>query len=227
MKKLVLSAALVAGLFVANPASAQSQLAATTKTAKVAKAATAYQIETSQSNLEWNGKKVTGEHSGNINISKGEILVNGNKIVGGNVLIDMTSISNTDLTDQSYNQKLVGHLKSEDFFSSEKHPTGNFKITSVAPIKGAKTGAANYTVNGDLTIKGITKPIAFPAVINVKNGVASATGTATLDRTKWDIRYGSKSFFPNIADKAIYDDFTVKFNLLAKKESASLRASTK
>lgn len=216
MKKLVLSAALVAGLFVSNLASAQ-RLAVVNPTTKVAKAATAYKVEASQSNLEWNGKKVTGEHSGNITISKGEILVNGNKIVGGNVLIDMTSITNTDLTDQNYNQKLVGHLKSEDFFSAEKHPTGTFKIKSVTPIKGAAAGAANYTVNGDLTIKGITNPISFPATVSVKNGEASAMGTATLDRTKWDIKYNSKSFFPNIADKAIYDDFTVKFNIVAKK----------
>jgi polyisoprenoid-binding protein YceI len=217
MKKILLSAAFVSSLFVANQAAAQSQLATSTKTTKVARAATPYKIETSQSNLEWNGKKVTGEHTGNINISKGEILVNGNKIVGGNVLIDMTSISNKDLTDKSYNDKLVGHLKSEDFFSAEKHPNGTFKITSLTPIKGATAGANNYTVNGDLTIKGITKPISFPANVSVKDGVASATGTATLDRTKWDIQYGSKSFFPNIADKAIYDDFTVKFNLVAKK----------
>lgn len=216
MKKLLLSAAFVAGLFASNVVSAQA-LASVTKVNKAAKAATTYQIETSQSNLEWNGKKVTGEHSGNINISKGEILVNGSKIVGGNVLFDMASITNKDLTDESYNKKLIGHLKSEDFFSAEKHPTGTFKIKNVTPIKGAPAGTANYTVNGDLTIKGITNPISFPAVVSVKDGLASATGTATLDRTKWDIKYNSKSFFPNIADKAIYDDFTVKFNLVAKK----------
>ena len=216
MKKLLLSAAIIASLFAANVASAQA-VASASKANKVAKAATAYKVETSQSNLEWNGKKVTGEHTGNINISKGDILVNGSKIVGGNIVIDMASITNTDITDQEYKQKLVGHLKSDDFFSAEKHPTGNFKINSVTPIKGAKAGAANYTVNGDLTIKGITKPVSFPAIVTVKDGVASATGTATLNRTQWDIKYNSKSFFPNIADKAIYDDFTVKFNLVAKK----------
>lgn len=217
MKKILLSATLVASILVANLASAQTQLAVATTTTKAAKVATAYQIEASQSNLEWNGKKVTGEHTGNINVLKGEILVNGNKVVGGNVLIDMASITNKDLTDDSYNKKLVGHLKSEDFFSAEKHPTGTFKITSLTPLKGVQAGAANYTVNCDLTIKGITNPISFPATVNVKDGVASATGTANLDRTKWDIKYNSKSFFPNIADKAIYDDFTVKFNLVAKK----------
>lgn len=216
MKKLILSAAIVAGLFTANVVSAQN-LASAGKTNKSVKAATSYKVETSQSNLEWNGKKVTGEHTGNINISKGEILVNGSNIVGGNVTIDMASITNKDITDQEYKQKLIGHLKSDDFFSAEKHPTGNLKINSVTPIKGAQAGAANYTVTGDLTIKGITKPITFPAVVGVKDGVATATGTATLDRTKWDIKYNSKSFFPNIADKAIYDEFTVKFNLVAKK----------
>jgi polyisoprenoid-binding protein YceI len=216
MKKLILSAAVVASLLVTNTSFAQT-LALATKTKKVATAATAYKVETSQSNLEWNGKKVTGEHTGNIAISKGDILVNGNKIVGGNVVIDMNSITNKDLTDDSYKQKLLGHLKSDDFFSTEKNPTGTFKITSVSPIKGAQAGAANYTVKGDLTLKGITKPISFPATVSVKEGVASATGTATLDRTQWDIKYNSKSFFPNIADKAIYDDFTVKFNLVAKK----------
>ncbi|RDC64829.1 YceI family protein [Adhaeribacter pallidiroseus] len=215
MKKFFLSAAVVASLLVANTSSAQT-LASATKIKKVATAATAYKVETSQSNLEWNGKKVTGEHTGNIAISKGDILVNGNKIVGGNVLIDMNSITNKDLTDDSYKQKLLGHLKSDDFFSAEKHPTGTFKITSLSPIKGAQAGAANYTVKGDLTLKGITKPISFPATVSVKDGVASANGTATLDRTQWDIKYNSKSFFPNIADKAIYDDFTVKFNLVAK-----------
>ncbi|QNF31856.1 YceI family protein [Adhaeribacter swui] len=217
MKKFFLSAAVVASLFVAQVSSAQTLASVTPKAKKVAVAATTYKVETAQSNLEWNGKKVTGEHTGNISISKGDILVNGNKIVGGNVVIDMNSITNKDITEDEYKQKLLGHLKSDDFFSAEKHPTGTFKITSVTPIKGAQAGAANYTVKGNLTLKGITKPISFPATVNVKDGVASATGTATLDRTQWDIKYNSKSFFPNIADKAIYDDFTVKFNLVAKK----------
>ncbi len=216
MKKTLLSVAVVASLFFANASSAQT-LASAAKTTKAVKAATVYKVETSQSNLEWNGKKVTGEHTGNIAISKGDILVNGNRIVSGNIILDMNSITNKDITDEGYKQKLLGHLKSDDFFSSEKHPTGTLKITSVTPIKGAAAGAANATVNGNLTLKGITKPVSFPATVNVKDGVVSATGTATLDRTQWDIKYNSKSFFPNIADKAIYDDFTVKFNLVAKK----------
>jgi polyisoprenoid-binding protein YceI len=122
-----------------------------------------------------------------------------------------------DITNAEYNQKLIGHLKSDDFFAVEKHPRANFKITSVAPIKGAIAGAANYTVNGNLTIKGITNPVSFPAVIAFNNNTITAkSAPITLNRTKWDIRYGSKTFFENIGDKAIYDDFTVQFNLVAK-----------
>lgn len=140
MKKILLSAALVAGLLVSNPTYAPAQsVALATKTNKSFKAAVTYKVEAAQSNLEWNGKKVTGEHTGNIKVSKGEILVNGNKVVGGTVLFDMTSITNTDITDENFNKKLVGHLKSEDFFGAEKHPTGSFKITSVTPLKPPPT----------------------------------------------------------------------------------------
>lgn len=217
MKKQLLSAALVAGLLLTNVTYVPAQsLAAAPKTSKAAKAATAYKVEAAQSNLEWNGKKITGEHTGNIKVSQGELLVNNNQVVGGTVLFDMNSITNTDITDENYKQKLIGHLKSDDFFGAEKHPTGSFKITGVTPLKSA-TGNATHTVKGDLTLKGITHAITFPAKVTLKDGVAAAVGTATLDRTKWDIRYGSKSFFPDIADKAINDEFTVKFDLVAKK----------
>jgi polyisoprenoid-binding protein YceI len=223
MKKFVLSA-LVAGTFLFSQnvsAQANNALASAAKTSnKEAKtaAATTYKIDPAQSNMTWNGKKVTGEHNGTVKISQGEILVNKNQVVGGNVLVDMNSIVDLDITDAEYNKKLIGHLKSDDFFSTEKHPTATFKVNSVTPIKGAKAGAANYNVNGNLTIKGITKPVTFPAVVNVQGNTITAKSDAiTLDRTKWDIRYGSKSFFANIGDKAIHDDFTVQFNLVAKK----------
>ena len=217
MKKLTYSALFAASLFLSagTVATAQTKSATAVTNTKANKAAT-YQVDAAKSQLTWNGKKVTGEHTGTINVANGQLLVNGSKVTGGTFDIDMTSIKNTDLTDPEYNGKLVGHLKSDDFFSVEKHPKATFKITSVAPIKGAKAGQANYTVKGNLTIKGITSAISFPATIAVNNGTATAKGVATLDRTKWDVRYGSKSFFANIGDKAINDDFTLDFNIVAK-----------
>lgn len=223
MKKIVLTA-LIAGTFLFTQnvsAQADKTLASAAKTSAKevkANAGTTYKIDPAQSKMTWHGKKVTGEHNGTINISQGDILVNKNQVVGGNVVIDMNSMANLDLKDAEYNQKLMGHLKSDDFFSTEKHPEATFKINNVTPIKGAKAGAANYNVNGNLTIKGITKPVTFPAVVNVQgNTITAKSDAVTLDRTKWDIRYGSKSFFANIGDKAINDDFTVQFNLVAKK----------
>lgn len=221
MKKIVLSSFVVASLLfsVEKGATAQTVALAANKTEKVAKAAgTTYKVDASQSKVEWNGKKVTGEHSGTINVAGGSFQVAKNKVVGGSVDIDMNSIVNLDIADKEYNQKLVGHLKSDDFFSSEKHPKANFKITSLTPIKGAKAGAANYTANGNLTIKGITKPVSFPVTVALNgNTITAKSDAVVLDRTKWDIRYGSKSFFANIGDKAIHDDFTVQFNVVAKK----------
>lgn len=219
MKKLALSALFISSLFTANLASAQSvaAVANVNKNTKVAKG-TSYTVDAAQSNMTWDGKKVTGQHNGTVKIANGTVLVNKNKLVGGTVNVDMNSIVSLDLTDAGYNQKLIGHLKSDDFFSVEKHPNATFKINSATPIKGAKAGAPNYNVGGNLTIKGITQPVSFPATVTVNGNTISAKSEAiTLDRTKWDIRYGSKTFFASIGDKAIMDDFTVKFNVVAKK----------
>jgi polyisoprenoid-binding protein YceI len=219
MKKIVLSSLVVASLlFSAENSAAQTLALASAKTEKAVKAANTYQVDATQSKVAWNGKKVAGEHNGTINIAGGAFQVEKNKVVGGTVELDMNSIANLDITDKEYNQKLVGHLKSDDFFSAEKHPKATFKISSLTPIKGAKAGAANYTANGNLTIKGITKPVSFPVNVAVNgNTITAKSDAVVLDRTKWDIRYGSKSFFANIGDKAIHDDFTVQFNVVAKK----------
>ncbi|MCB2408285.1 YceI family protein [Hymenobacter lucidus] len=213
MKKFALSALFVASIMAA-PAVAKDPSAP--KVATSTKAATVYKVQPQLSTLGWVGKKVTGQHSGTMQFKSGDVTVNGDKITGGTFLVDMTSLKVTDITDADTNGKLVGHLRSDDFFSIEKNPTATFKITKITTIKGAAADANNATITGNLTIKGITKPITFPAKIGVKNGVAAASGTATIDRTQFDIKYGSKSFFESIGDKAIDNDFTLSFNVIAK-----------
>ncbi|WP_299702444.1 YceI family protein [uncultured Pontibacter sp.] len=176
----------------------------------------AYAVVPAESDITWNGKKVGGEHSGNINLQNGELVVADNQVVGGEFTIDMASITNTDLTDAKYNSDLVGHLKSDDFFGVEKHPTATFKINSISPIADAAAGQPNYNVEGDLTIKGKTNPVSFPATVNVENGVATAKADVIVDRAKYDVRYGSNSFFDNLGDKAIEDNFTVSLDITAK-----------
>ncbi len=199
----MIASVLVAGMMVVNTA------AATEKTAS--KKAVSYKVDAAKSAVKWHAKKVTGEHFGTINLANGALTVDGAKITGGSFEIDMTSIKCTDLTDAGYNAKLITHLKSDDFFSVEKNPKATFKITK------AEGSGANYTLTGDLTIKGITQSVSFPATVKADANGVSATAKITLDRTKWDIRYGSKSFIPNIGDKAIYDDFTLDVTLAAVK----------
>lgn len=173
---------------------------------------TAYKVDQQQSQINWTGRKVTGEHSGTINISDGKLTWDGKKLSGGSFEIDMNSLVNTDITDPDYNQKLVGHLKSDDFFSTEKHPKANFVITKVTPLSGKQS-----QIKGDLTIKGITREVEFPATIQANGDQLKATAKIVVDRTLYDIRYGSGSFFDDLGDKAIDNNFELNVALVANK----------
>ncbi len=171
-----------------------------------------YKVDVAKSNIKWTGKKVTGQHEGNVKLSSGSLTGNGSTIKGGSVVIDMTSMACTDLTGEM-NGKLMGHLKSDDFFSVEKNPTANFTITKVTPA-----GKEKANITGKLTIKGITNEVTFPASVKQAGGVLVAVANdVKIDRTKFNIKYGSKSFFEGIGDKAIDDEFILNINLVAKK----------
>lgn len=176
------------------------------------KAPATYKVDSQKSVMNWNGKKVTGEHSGTVKLSEGMMTVDGGKLTGGTFTFDMNSIACTDLTDAGYNAKFIGHMKSEEFFNTAKFPMSTFKITKVTP-----KGGDVFDVTGNMTIKGITNAVTFPATVKMTDNAITANGRATLDRTKYDIRYGSKSFFEGLGDKAIYDDFTVEMKLVASK----------
>ena len=187
-------------------------LVSSSVSAEDGKKATNLKVNTSKSELVWNAKKVTGEHTGKITLKEGTLTMDGTKLTGGKFVADLNSITCTDLTDKTYNDKLIGHLKSDDFFSVEKHPTATFVVTKATP-----KSAGVYDVTGDLTIKGITKPVTFPVTVkNAANG-AEATGKLVVDRSKYDIKYNSKSFFDNLGDKMIHDDFTIDVKLVAAK----------
>lgn len=174
-----------------------------------------FKVDTVASKVHWIGKKVTGQHDGNVGVKSGEVLVAGNAVIGGTVEIDMTSISVDDLKDAAANEKLTGHLKSSDFFSVDKFPSASFTSTSITP---SKAGGSDVTVNGDLTIKGATHPISFPATAMVSGGKAEVVAKGVkVDRTLYDIRYGSGKFFQGLGDKVIYDEFLLDIHLVAKK----------
>ncbi|MES2810872.1 MAG: YceI family protein [Bacteroidota bacterium] len=167
-----------------------------------ATAQTSKKVDASKSKVLWLAKKVGGQHNGDIVLKEGTLIFNGKKLVGGNFTVDMTTINTTDLQGE-WKGKLDGHLKADDFFGVEKFPTSTLVFKKIGLKKGN-----TYTVEADLTIKGITAPITFDIVAN--KGVANAT--LMIDRTKYDIKYASKNFGA-LADKAIDDEFELKVQL--------------
>lgn len=160
-------------------------------------------INASKSTIHWVGKKVTGEHSGTVALKSGALVFKGKVLAGGNFIVDMTSLTATDLTGE-YLGELNGHLKADDFFGTDKFPTSTLVFKNIA----AK-GNGVYTVTADLTIKGKTNPTTFD--ITVKGD--TATTSFKINRTKYDIKYGSGSFFEGLGDKTIYDDFDLTVSL--------------
>ncbi len=161
------------------------------------------QIKTAESTINWTGKKVTGSHTGTLNLSQGFLTFEGNNITGGEFTVDMTSLTVTDLKPEEGKEKLEGHLNSKDFFGVEKHKTAKLVIKKALKLE---TG---YSIYSELTIKGKTQPLRFSLSINK----GTATAKLKVDRTKYGIKYGSGSFFDNLGDKAINDEFELAVNL--------------
>lgn len=167
-----------------------------------------YKVDASKSSITWVGKKLTGSHNGTIDLQSGSLSFNGKKLAGGNFVIDMTTIKDADKS-----ANLEKHLKADDFFGTDKFATSTFTIKKVS-------GNGNtVNVTGDLTIKGITNSISFPATLawNADGSVTASADKVSVDRTKYGIKYKSKSIFPDVGDKMINDEFELAIKLIAKK----------
>ena len=172
-----------------------------------------YVVDKSASKIRWDAKKVTGKHNGTIAIANGSFSATTASITGGNLAIDMKTIVDLDLADAGYNAKLTGHLKSDDFFAVDKYPESRLIVKKVIPVSGD-----DYKFLADLTIKGISNPIEFNARVTKSGDKLNTEGIMTINRAKYGVKYGSSSFFENLGDKVIYDDFTLTFNITAQKK---------
>jgi len=170
-----------------------------------------FKISPEKSTIEWLGEKVTGAHSGYINLQSAFFLFEDEKFVGGEFNIDMNSIKCTDIENRTYASKLEEHLKDPDFFNSSKYPISNFKISNII------FDGTSYMITGNITIKEITQEITFPAKFENDGDIFHANATLKIDRTKHDIKYGSGSFFDDLGDRMIYDEFTLKIHLQGSK----------
>jgi len=163
-----------------------------------------FKVNAEKSTVYWLGKKITGEHYGYIKILNGEMSIENNQIKSGSFTIDMNSMTCTDIKDESMNKKLLGHLKSDDFFGTSEHPSAQLEVISSSEFKSNKC-----TVKGKLTIKGKTEIITF----EVNKAQSNYTAKLEIDRSKYDVRYGSTSFFDSLGNRAIDDIFTLEVNL--------------
>ncbi len=168
-------------------------------------------VNVESSTIKWIGSKISENHEGNVNIVKGALSIDHGKLVGGFFTIDMNSIKTTDMSDK-YNKKLDNHLKNEDFFNVKEFPFATINI-----LKAEKTEGNMYRVSANLTIKGITNTIGFYTDIKIKGAHYQATANIKIDRTKWDIKYKSGSFFKDLGDKIILDQIEFDVFLLSAK----------
>ncbi len=173
--------------------------------------AAAYKVDVAGSAVKWTAYKVGGKHFGKINLKSGSIEMSKTKLTKASFEVDMTTLTVEDISGE-WADKLKGHLLSDDFFSVEKHKTAKFVSTKIVP-----NGKGGFSVTGDLTIKGISKPITFDAVVKNEGGKITGTSAIKVDRTNYDIKYRSGKFFQDLGDKAIYDEFDLEVSLVASK----------
>lgn len=174
---------------------------------------TNYTVDPQKTKIEYVGKKVTGQHNGTVAVKNGNLVFKGAELSGGEIVVDMNSMTVTDITDKDTAQKYLGHMKSEDFFNTQKYPE------SKLVIKSTKKVGADLEVKGDLTMIGETQPVTFK-VTNWDWSDKTVKGKAklVLDRTKWGLRYGSGKFFKGLGDKMINDEFELMIDLFATKK---------
>ncbi|RQO65982.1 hypothetical protein DBR43_27445 [Pedobacter sp. KBW06] len=170
-----------------------------------------YTIDTKGSVVTWKGAMQIGPnfHTGYVYISKGELMIENGELVGGTAEVDMNTIEDET---HGRNNGLIKHLKDPDFFDVKRFP-----ISMIAIIRAESTNAAYKKITGNLTIKGVTHPVTFPAKVEVKNGVVQANGRLVIDRTKWDVRYKSGKFYDLLADQTMSDSIEFNMKIVAKK----------
>ncbi len=172
-----------------------------------------YVADVNASTVKWVGRKIGFSHNGTLDLAEGYLNVHNDVISDGSFKMKMTTIKDESLTDAKDNKKLEGHLKSKDFFYVKKYPQSNFNINTIEHSNGN-----SYLIKGDLTIKGITHPLEYPANIDIKDNTINVHGEMKFDRTLYDIRFKSGSFFENLGDKLIYDDIEIEVNLVLRAE---------
>ena len=176
-----------------------------------------YAVDSSKSILQWAGRNIKSTHSGTLRISEGEIKTKDASVTSGQFIIDMNTLACDDIIDETYNEMLIAHLKSDDFFSVEKYPFARFSITTTNSISGYTPGSYNFNVKGDLTIKDVTRGVEFPSIINAnKDGTLIFLAQLDIDRTDWNVLYGSGKYFQKLGMHLVNDIVGIQFRVICR-----------
>ncbi|TKG93419.1 YceI family protein [Puteibacter caeruleilacunae] len=170
-----------------------------------------YQLNEKESHVKWHGKKIGGAHYGYIRFKSATLNATDGVITGGEFILDMNTIEDEDLDSKEWGVKLVDHLKSEDFFDVEKYPTAVYKLK-----RAKKRSGCIYSFTGELTIRDVTRPYSFLANVRRLNGQYFASGKMVIDRSDYNVKFGSGKFFENLGDKLIYDDIKLEFRIMLR-----------
>ena len=163
-------------------------------------------VDLKESRVLWTGRNLLNKHEGAIPLRTGELTVEAGRLAGGRFTFDMRGITCSDLAGSPMHDILIAHLLSDDFFDAEVFPDASFVITQTSPVNGASPGAPNLSVSGELTLKGLTRPVEFPACAGITpDGKLAAQASFAIDRTKWNVVYGSGKFFRNLGGHLVND----------------------
>ncbi|APZ46411.1 polyisoprenoid-binding protein [Polaribacter reichenbachii] len=211
MKKIVLSLVVVASVLTACKSEKKEKVATEEAKEVVVNVSELNNVDTEASVLTWKGTKPGGAHDGTVALKSGGLLLEDGALKGGEFVVDLTTITNSDMKGSGGAAKLEGHLKNADFFDVEVYSTSTFVITNVEPKEG------KLHVTGNLQIKDVTKSITIPATVTTEGGVTTfKSETFNVNRADFNVKYGSKSFFDNLKDKFIDDMMELSFEVKTK-----------
>jgi polyisoprenoid-binding protein YceI/rhodanese-related sulfurtransferase len=176
-----------------------------------------HRIDVEKSRIEWTGRNLTGAHTGTVKLSQGEIEVENGKPVRAEFTLDMGSMANSDINDGEMRNMLIAHLKSDDFFDVARFPTAEFRISHVSTVPDAKPGGPNAGVIGELTLKGVQREIRFPAMLgSTADGTLAADAHFDIDRTQWNVLYGSGKFYEKLGKHLVNDVISLALKLVTQ-----------
>jgi polyisoprenoid-binding protein YceI len=218
MKKLIIALSITAIAFYGcNNTSENTETVTTTETTTETTTTTegTHAVDVAKTVLKWEGGKklVASKHNGTIKVSDGNLTLADGNLTAGSFTVDMNTLDNEDLKGTEEIGDLIGHLKSPDFFDVEKFPTATFVVTGAEAVTG--NAAATHNITGDLTIKGKTNTVTFPAIVTVNGSDVNAKAKFAIDRSLWDVQYGSESFFKGLGDKVIKNEIDFDLDLTA------------